>query len=66
MLPKLGVHDSAWPPPPVSGIRSVNFDRELATWFEEIAAPQERETISHASATADQPPPSARIPFLIF
>ena len=60
MLPKV-VHEesAAWPPEPSSGVRvrTANFDRELAVWFDEIAAP---------AAEEPEEPRSARIPFLIY
>ena len=65
MLPKLDVHDEAWPPEPASGVRSVNFDRELSAWFEEVLAPTHPPP-TDAVATRAQPRPRARIPFLIF
>ena len=63
MLPK---HSSD---PPVSAVRSVNFERELSTWFEEILAPlAENEPRPRAPSAPEWPPepPSARIPFLIY
>jgi hypothetical protein len=65
MLPNLGVHDSAWLPEPASGVRSVNFDRELSAWFEEVLAPPPTQR-TEAVAGRAQTHPSVRIPFLIF
>jgi len=65
MLPNLGVHDPAWRPEPASGVRSVNFGRELSAWFEEVLAtwPTPR---TEPVAPPAQARPSVRMPFLIF
>lgn len=65
MLPKLDAYDQAWPPEPASGVRPVNFERELSAWFEEVLAPAPTPP-TEATPIRAQPLPCVRIPFLIF
>ncbi len=63
VLPKLGVHDSEWPPPTTrEGQPRANYARELHAWLlaREVAA-----AVQEPAATWDEEPSSGRLSFLI-
>ena len=65
VLPKLGVHDSEWPPPTTrEGQPRANYARELHTWL----LGRELSAKIPAQPTAnewEEEPASGRLPFLI-
>jgi hypothetical protein len=62
-LPPLAARESPPAPPPkqASGVRSMNFERELSGWFEVLVPTQRTGAVAASSR-----PPRGRIPFLIF
>jgi hypothetical protein len=67
VLPKLGVHDSEWPPPTTrEGQPRANYARELEIWLlTRDTPPPPRAQPDAQPVTWDEEPASGRLPFLI-